>query len=432
MLKIGCNVINGDDDRDLWGYFGVHKVIITWYNTGMLKIEERFLDFLKKHYLVFGFVAILVLALLVRFTARDFVSGDYSVYLSPWFEQMKTDGGFKALANYPGDYNAPYMTIMAILTYLPFNPLHMLKTVSILFDVVLAIACVLLTREIAKNRSAKQRDFLSLIVFGAVLFLPAVIMNSSFWGQCDSIYASFIVFAIYFLMRKKFVPSFLMLGVAFAFKFQTIFVLPFFLIFYFTQSGEKKFSILHFLIIPVVDFVMCLPAIFCGWPVKNVVGVYLAQGTGGHKIVLNFPSLYNIMDGDLEMMTMVGVGFVLAVCFALLLFCVYKKPKWDAEKLMALAIVSMIMLAFVMPKIHERYMYVAEILGVIYCLVYGGNWRLLGLLVATPVVTYSRYLFGVEYDAVAATLIVGAVGSYASYKLLKTIGDKNSEVAEKK
>ena len=381
------------------------------------KHEVKFIKFIQKHWLLFAFFAISFLALLARLLMINFQSLDYTIFLEPWFYEMKNNGGLSSLANFPGDYNAPYMTIMALLTYLPINPLYSIKAVSILFDFALAISCVLLVRETMKN--SKNRNVVSLITYVAVLFLPSVLLNSGVWGQCDSIYATFIVLSFYFFTKKKYLPTFLLLGISFAFKFQTIFVLPFFLIMYFTQ---KKFSFLYFFIIPCVDFILCLPAILFGWPIQNVILTYANQSTNyDFGLTHNFPNIYNLLNGNLATMKNVGLIMILVLCATILFYCLSKKIVWDKKKMLALLIVSMLLIGFVLPGMPERYMFVAEVMAIIYCILYKRNLALLALVITVPLITYSSYLFGIEYSGVYVSIGAMLLGGYACLGLIKDI-----------
>ena len=62
----------------------------------------------------------------------DFESGDYQLFLKDWFDYLKANGGIHALKSYVGDYNAPYVTLMALLTYLPIKSLYSIKIISII------------------------------------------------------------------------------------------------------------------------------------------------------------------------------------------------------------------------------------------------------------------------------------------------------------
>ena len=84
----------------------------------MLKREKGLIDFVHENYILFGFICATVLGLFVRLCMIPYESHDYVDYLAKWFDYLQTNGGLHALAKYPGNYNAPYMTIMALLTYI--------------------------------------------------------------------------------------------------------------------------------------------------------------------------------------------------------------------------------------------------------------------------------------------------------------------------
>ena len=186
----------------------------------MLKFEKKFLDFIEKHYLLLSFLFITICSFALRYFMRRFESGDFNCCLYPWFQYLKNNGSLKALASYPGNYNAPYVTLLAILSYIPMHSLYLIKGVSIVFDFFMALAAALLVKELSKNNK-----FLELITYALVLIIPTVMLNSGMWGQCDSIYTTFVILALYFLVKEKYSLSFIMLGISFAFKLQFIYLL---------------------------------------------------------------------------------------------------------------------------------------------------------------------------------------------------------------
>ena len=105
----------------------------------------------------------------------------------------------------------------------------------------------------------------------AVLFLPTVIVNSSMWGQCDSIYAAFGLLALYFALRDKYVLSVALAAVAFSFKLQIIFLLPIYAVFLFT--GRIRFRLLVFRLYTW----LFAPAALMGRPILDSVLIYTNQ-----------------------------------------------------------------------------------------------------------------------------------------------------------
>ena len=354
----------------------------------MFKWEKKIIDIFEKDYLLLGFIIVTLIALLTRFYMLDYKSGDFNIYLGPWFDYLKDNGGLKALATYPGDYNAPYMTIMALLTYIPLDKLYLIKGFSIIFDFALAISSACLVKFLV----SKNKNEFFLLTYSIILFLPEVLMNSSLWGQCDSGYATFIILALLYLLKEKYVKSFILLGVAFALKLQFIFILPLFIVIYVSQ---KKFSFIHFLIIPVVDLVLSIPAIMMGKPLIDVLTVYFNQTeTYSDRLTLNFPNIYTILTGWPSIFYKVGTLVTVAACAMMLGFIIYKKIKWNNEKILNLGLWFVVIVTFLLPCMHERYLFVGEILAVICYILYKKNLSLTIFVVFSSVVTYSSFLFG--------------------------------------
>ena len=63
-------------------------------------------------------------------------------------------------------------------------------------------------------------------MFSIALFLPTVVLNGAYWGQCDSIYGAMVVHALALLLEDRPKSSVVLMAVAFSFKLQAIFVLP--------------------------------------------------------------------------------------------------------------------------------------------------------------------------------------------------------------
>lgn len=206
------------------------------------KLEKKLLSWIEKNIDILMVISIILIALVVRYFLLSYESKDYLNFLQPWFYEMKDAGGLSGLANYPGDYNVPYMVIMALLTYLKVNPLISIKLVSIFFDFLLAF---IIGKFVYDIRDDKNKSLSAILAFGITLFLPTVLLNGAFWGQCDVIYTTFLVLAFYFLYKENMLLSFISLGISFAFKLQFIFVLPVYIILYFRKKRIEKCLLNH-------------------------------------------------------------------------------------------------------------------------------------------------------------------------------------------
>lgn len=352
-------------------------------------IENKVLDFIESHQIIFFLLFFTGAALVIRFCLFPKESGDFQVFLRPWFNELKLNGGFSALANYPGDYNVPYMTILAFLTYLPIDPLYSIKMVSILGDLLLAFSAYLLVCTVMQGK--KNQKWYAILAYLTVLFLPQVILNGSCWGQCDAIYASFILLSLNYLFQDKPTISFILLGISFAFKLQFIFILPFYIILYFL---ERKFSFFHFLIIPIVNIMMCLPAMIMGKPFLDCMTIYFHQSSAQSDILTrNFINIYQILQVDSSIFTKAGILFTISICAFLLFYLWNKKIKLNLEKKLLLGTWLIIIITYFMPAMHERYLFVGEILGVLYYLCYRKYGLVFGMLILNSLITYTYFLY---------------------------------------
>lgn len=359
----------------------------------MFKVEKRILDFCKKHYLLLFGIIITILALGIRICMLDYQSYDYVNFLSEWFDYLKEHGGLHALRSYPGDYNAPYVTIMALLTYIPIKKIILIKSVSILFDFALALSSSYFVYKLVK----KNKQFYSVLTYAVLLFLPNMLMNSALWWQCDSLYTTFVLWSLIFLLDKKYIWSFVMLGVAFAFKLQFVFILPLYIIYY---VMEEKFSILHFFLIPFVNFVMCIPCMIFGKPIRDCFLIYFNQtATYKDSLVLNFPNIYNFISKSKNVSLFYSIGEVvtIVVLALLLLYFIKNKIKFNSEKILLLGIYSIVITTFLLPGMHERYLFVGEILSVLYFIIYRRNLLLAVFINFVALITYSNFLNSLSF-----------------------------------
>ena len=389
----------------------------------MLKREQKMVDWFKENYLTVGFILVTVLAYYVRRYMLDFETNDYINWLSKWFDYLKENGGLAALGTYPGDcdYNPPYLIIMALLTYLPFNKLHLIKAVSIIFDYALALSSASLVAYLVKDKKGVYYFF----TYAIMLFVPEVVMNGALWGQCDSIYATFVVLSILFLVKEKYHLSFILLGVAFAFKLQFIFILPLYIIIYFMR---KKFSILYFLYLPVVNLVLSLPAIIAGRPIIKILTIYAKQiGEYADSTALNFLNSYILFGENSIKFTSYGIIVTVLVCFLMLMYVIYKKVEFNNQKILNLGLWFVVVTTFLLPRMHDRYLYLGMVMAVIYYIAYRKNLPLLICVLLCSVLTYSHYLFGVTIEVpMIITLAYVVVLVYYTKDLLHMLCEDNT------
>ena len=184
----------------------------------MPKIEKKILAWVDGNLPLIALAVFTLMGIGMRMPLMDVISDDSRFFLLPWYNQIQENG----LGVQVGNYNFLYQMLIFLLTKLPLEPLHAYKFLSILFDYLLAAGVGLLAAQIAKE----GRLWKAVLAYGAALLSPIVVLNSAAWAQCDSIFCCFAIFALLALAREKWSLSMILMGLAFSFKLQAVFILP--------------------------------------------------------------------------------------------------------------------------------------------------------------------------------------------------------------
>lgn len=328
-----------------------------------------------------------ILALYIRYLGRDVLSADLKDCLASWYNEIVNAGpGIDALRSYTGDYAIPYIFIIWILIKLPISIMYGVKIVSVIFDFGLAIIIGALVRYFKpENRSG------FCLGYCVTLLLPNVFLNSSYWGQCDAIYTFFLFAAFLCYLQKKYPVMMLFLGIAFSFKLQSIFLLPFILIAYWLQ---REFSILQFFIVPAAMLVMNIPSIAAGYSPTIIFTRYVSQ-TGGYPWLYYFyPNLYFFFQA--RPYYLFSTSAILLTMTALVVFVVLlvkKNVKPDYDNQLPILLWTVYTCVFFLPSMHERYGYFAELIAVVWALV---NFRKSWLAIFMILCTFPKYLYALD------------------------------------
>lgn len=332
-------------------------------NTEQRKFDRILTDFLQRNLNVFFVVGISLLTLVIRNEFRGWQSGDFIQHLLPWAEYLETHGGFAGIASGPPncDYPVTYQYILAFLTYLPASYLAKIKVVSVLFDFVSAAFVMLIVRKIG---GYSKKSFVPWLAYAVALLIPTPILNSAAWAQSDSIYTAFLVMTLYFLIREKYPLAFIAFSLAFSFKLQAVFFFPVLLLLY---LKGRNFSLLHFLTIPAVIAALSLPAIVIGKPLAEIFGVYIGQVQSYPKTTLNFPNMYFFLPDLHWQFALPGILLTLALILTLY-FVLLKSERvvLAGGTLLEVSLLTVMICAYSLPSMHQRYLFAGDILAVIY------------------------------------------------------------------
>ncbi len=374
---------------------------------------------LKKYNGEIFLVFISLLALVPRFIFADFISRDMKYCLLPWhleFLQLDLKG---ALTAQVGNYNFLYQLIIYFLTKIPGDAIYKYKFLSGLFDYVLACGVFVFVREISGEKKA-------MIAYAVTLFLPTVWVNSCVWGQCDSIYSSLIVWSLFLLYKNKAGSSMCLLGLALAFKLQTVFILPFYAFYYIfgVINKQKRVRIYHFAIIPGTVLVSALPNIIAGRSVLDLVRVYLKQTETYKFISYNYPSVWNLWHLDFKEDLFWVLAFTCLILIILMVWFLKAGTLVTGKHFLWCAFILSYACVLFLPSMHERYGFLYEILAVVLAFSTGIGWIFVLMMQLISMRTYFYYLYQTPQNMELLSFLNLALFIFVLYAFIRELREK--------
>lgn len=270
-----------------------------------------------------------------------------------WYRFL-LQNGFKGLSNGEfSNYSPPYLYILWLSTLLNrwISPSIAIKLIPTFFDLISVFAIY----KIASVKFPPEKSYLLAALF---FMLPTVMYNSTGWGQVDSLYGSFLLVCFYFLLTERPLPAMAAYGIAFSFKLQTIFLLPFLGILFL----RKKILWQHFFIIPVIYLLAMLPAFIAGRSWQSVFQVYTTQASHYDDLARYAPNLYFVIPKE-YFHPVFEIGLTIFFISMLAWAWVNWKtaPPVTQNQLVLTALASAALVPFLLPKMLDRYFYPADL-----------------------------------------------------------------------
>lgn len=361
------------------------------------KLVKNSLDF-------FICLGLLILVLAVRWLCMAHITLDYIDFLAKWVEFFRRNGGISALKYSIGNYNVPYLYFLALISYIPVPDLYLIKLLSIVFDFVLASAGLKTVSLFTKSRIKK------LVCFFTILLLPSVILNGSYWGQCDSIYAAFALWSLYFALSDHPIISMVMMALSFGFKLQAVFIMPVF----FVLLYRKKLKLYHLFVFPLTYALLVLPAVIAGRPFLDTITLYFNQiDTVGSALNYNSSSVFALFTNIRNIKAAEKAGIIAAFVFVLLIFFLtyLKRRRLTNDTYLSAALIFCVGVPFFLPHMHDRYFFMADILSVCFAVVHPKRSFVPVLVSFASLLGYHaylkmRYLLPMSYGAVALLFVI--------------------------
>jgi len=309
-----------------------------------------------------------------------------------WYKYIVENGLGSIGSDYFG-YNPPFIYLLALatLTRSFLHPVIAIKLIPFIFDI---LSAVLVYRIVRVQEPEGTKPLLAVLIFWIA---PTIMINSAFWGQTDSLYTSFLLITVLLLLKEKPSLALLAFGIAFAIKAQAILLAPFLGILFF----KKYIPFKAFLAFPIVYAASFIPAILAGRPIASLFSTYSAQSETFAAASKNAANPYFFI-GEQNYQTAFYAGLVIAAILLLAWVLIYGFKKYEVTKpnLILTALTSLAIVPYLLPKMHDRYFYPADVLSIVFAFFFPKFWFVPVAYQAISFLSYLPYLFNTPANAI--------------------------------
>lgn len=348
----------------------------------------------KRKLLLTSLIAFLfVFGLILRVLFLPANTIDMKVFNLKWYDYIVAHGIQDAMGDEFANYTPPYLYLLSLATLTrTFIPsLTAIKLIPIIFDLFNAS----LVYQIVKTKFGSGIE--TWLAAALVWLLPTVVINGSFWGQVDALYTCFLLLSLLCILNEKPIGAILAFSVSFSIKAQAVFFLPFLALLFFKQKIRWQ----YFLLIPLVYFLMMLPAALAGRSLSSLALAYVTQGGTFTQASMNAATPYFLLPQSAYRMSLLA-GIPLAGIL-LLIWVVYygiKQYAISPKLIVASALLSLALTPYLLPKMHDRYFYPADVFSLVAVFFAPELWFVPIVYQMISLLSYSPFLFSADPQAV--------------------------------
>ena len=348
----------------------------------------------KRKLLLTSLIAFLfVFGLILRVLFLPANTIDMKVFNLKWYDYIVAHGIQDAMGDEFANYTPPYLYLLSLATLTrTFIPsLTAIKLIPIIFDLFNAS----LVYQIVKTKFGSGIE--TWLAAALVWLLPTVVINGSFWGQVDALYTCFLLLSLLCILNEKPIGAILAFSVSFSIKAQAVFFLPFLALLFFKQKVRWQ----YFLLIPLVYFLMMLPAALAGRSLSSLALAYVTQGGTFTQASMNAATPYFLLPQSAYRMSLLA-GIPLAGILLLIWVLYYgiKQYAISPKLIVASALVSLALTPYLLPKMHDRYFYPADVLSLVAVFFAPELWFVPIVYQMISLLSYSPFLFSADPQAV--------------------------------
>jgi len=323
---------------------------------------------------------------------------DMEAYIQ-WYSFILRNGIAQSLGSQTFGYNPPFIYLLAFatLTRSFLQPIVAIKLISITFDILNSI---LIYKIVHTQYQEEKIAILAALVFWVA---PTIIVNGSFWGQTDSLYTCFLLLTVFMLIREKPTLALIAFALSIAIKAQGVVIVPLLGVLFF----KKRIPFYSFLIVPVIYTATFIPTILAGRPIGSLFATYKAQTETFAKASNNAANLFFFVEqSDYKKALYIGIPLATVLLISWVLIYGFKKYEINKSILIFNALVSVALVPFILPKMHDRYFYPADIFSIIMVFFFPKLWPVSIAYQFISLTSYLPYLFGIRSETIIPFAVV--------------------------
>src|SRR5262249_6641884 len=146
-------------------------------------------------------------------------------------------------------------------------------------------------------------------------------------------------------------------GIALSIKATPLFLAPFILMLLLRSKIPWRYVFL----LPVIYVVMMAPALLAARPFLEILTVYARQGTVYQHLSMNAPNWYYfVSDIYYKPFVLIGIFLTIAASLVFAVLPVRRKVLLTPRFLLLSATLSVVLVPFLLPKMHDRYFFAAD------------------------------------------------------------------------
>ena len=383
--------------------------------VGEMRGATAFWQSWKKQRISIGaYISMVYIAIFLRSLFFNIPTLDYNIDFSGWYDFIRSHGGFAALKYNFSNYNVPYFYLFTLMTYIPIPKITSYKLIPVCFDLLMALFMYLIIRLKYKESS------IPMIASLVILFAPTVVIMSGLWGQFESIHASLCLGGLYFLFRKQPLWACLCFGLAVSFKPQPLFLFPLLFVLLITGYLPKRYV----LIIPVTYLITVLPACLLGRNFIDVLTTYRSRADNPlHRLTITAPTIFQwLPESPFASWDAAGIILALSAVGMLSFIILISQRKMTNEIMLKIALIFVVLVPFLLPEMHERYFYLADIFSLIYAFYFPKYFYLSILMQISSLASYTFYFSSSPpIDLKYISFLVLGVAIITTWDLVKTL-----------